>query len=191
MSGRPWMIGLLLIMALICSTALSLVTRLTAPIIQLNEKISYMSTVLDVFGVQYDPLNKEGIISTYEGRIEESQAGGLTLFRDTNTGATAVNFSGGGFQGPLSLVVALDGTFITGFKVVSQAETPGLGARIAEEAFQNQFIGKDVSKGITMVRNDAGSTQFDAITGATETSRALEKILNRGFDQYFNAVGNQ
>lgn len=191
MSGRPWMIGLLLIMALICSTALSVVNHLTSPIIQLNEKISYMSTVLDVFGISYDPLDKEGIISTYEGRVEESQAGGLTIFRDTSTGATAVELSGGGFQGPLSFVVALDGTTITGFKVVSQAETPGLGARITEAPFQQQFIGKDVANGISMVKSDAGPSQFDAITGATETSRALEKILNRGFEQYFSAAATK
>ncbi len=32
---------------------------------------------------------------------------------------------------------------------------------------------------------NAGINEFDAITGATETSRALVRILNRGFSRYF------
>ncbi len=191
MSERIWMVGILVLLSFISSAALSIMTGITSPIIQRNEQVSSMSTVLDVFGILYDSKDKEGIIQIYEGRIEEREAGGLTLYRDSTSGAEAVNLTGGGFQGPVSIVVALDGHTITGFKVVSQVETPGLGARITEDAFQRQFIGKDVTNGITMVKNGAGPAQFDAITGASETSRALEKILNHGLEIYFNSVGNQ
>jgi len=189
MKSRAWMVGLLLIMAVVCSTALSLVNVKTAPVIQRNREITYMSTVLDVFGIPYDRKDKQGIVDTYKGTVEEMEIDGLRLFKDRRSGGTAVSFEGSGFQGPISLVVALDGDTITGFKVVSQVETPGLGARITEEEFQKSFIGKRVSGGIRMTKSgNAGPGEFDAVTGATETSRALEKILNRGFERYFAAM---
>ena len=185
MNNRFWMIGLLIIMAVVCSSTLALVNRITSPIITKQNEIKSMSTVLDVFGISYDAENSDSIISTYKYAIEESEADGIRLFTDTSSGRTATSISGSGFQGPITVIVALDDDIISGFKVVSQVETPGLGARITEEEFQSSFTGKRVSDGITMVRSGtAGETEFDAITGATETSRALERILNRGFEQY-------
>ena len=184
------MIGLLVIMAVICSSALSFVNIKTAPIIRKNQEITYKSTVLDVFGIPYNSGNSDSIISAFKADIEVLEKQGLTLFYEKESGATVVSFSGNGFQGPISLVVALDGDTISGFKIVSHEETPGLGARITEEAYQNSFMGKKVSEGIGLTRSgNAGLQEFDAITGATETSRALERILNRGFEQYFKVVG--
>ncbi|MCE5251744.1 RnfABCDGE type electron transport complex subunit G [bacterium] len=189
MNSRAWMIGLLVIMAVICSTALAVVNIKIAPVIERNRQITSMRTVLDVFGVPYDMLDENSIISTYNERIKERKAGELTLFDEQTTHATAVSFEGSGFQGHISLVVALDGETITGFKVVSQEETPGLGSRISEDSFQRSFIGKKVSKGIALSKSgNAGPGEFDAITGATETSKALVKILNKGFQEYFELL---
>jgi len=189
MNNRYWMIGLLIIMAVVCSSALALVNIKIAPIIQRNNEITYMSTVLDVFGIMYDAENSDSIISTYAQKIEESDIGGLRLFIDKESGRNATSISGSGFQGPIILIVALEDDMISGFKVVSQVETPGLGARITEEEFQKSFIGKRISNGIAMTKSgNAGISEFDAITGATETSRALVRILNKGFLQYFEQV---
>lgn len=186
MNNRFWMIGMLIIMAVICSSALALVNIVTSPIIKKNNEIKYMSTVMDVFGISYDTKKSDSIISTYKQVIEEQDKNGLRMFIEKESGSSAISLTGSGFQGPLILIVALKGDMISGFKVVSQVETPGLGARITEEPFQKSFIGKRVSDGIKMTKSgSAGISEFDAITGATETSRALERILNRGFAQYF------
>ena len=191
MNNRYWMIGLLVILAIICSTALALVNYKTMPVIERNREITYMRTVLDVFGISYDIENSDSIINIYKQRIGKREAGELELFDDNETGATAVSMAGSGFQGPISLVVALDGDTISGFKVVSQVETPGLGARITEQEFQDSFIGKQASEGLAMTKSgSAGPREFDAITGATETSKSLEKILQRGFKRYFEVVNN-
>ena len=63
--------------------------------------------------------------------------------------------------------------------------------KITEQEIQDSFIGKQVSEGLAMTKSgNAGPRQFDAITGATETSKALEKILKRGFERYFQVVNN-
>jgi RnfABCDGE-type electron transport complex G subunit len=185
------MIGMLLIMAVVCSTALAVVNVFTAPIIAKKDEITYKSTVLDVFGIAYDAADPDAVIAKYADAVEESEKNSITLFRDKASGSSATSISGSGFQGPIEVIVALDGETISGFKVVSQVETPGLGARITEEAFQQAFVGKQVGDGIGMTRSgNAGVSEFDAITGATETSKALASLLNRGFANYFETIGN-
>jgi len=165
MNNRYWMIGLLVILAILCSTALALVNYKTMPVIERNREITYMRTVLDVFGISYDIENSDSIIEIYKQRIEKREAGELELFDDKETGATAVSMAGSGFQGPISLVVAIDGDTISG--------------------------GKQASEGLAMTKSgNAGLREFDAITGATETSKALEKIFERGFKRYFEVVEN-
>ena len=191
MNSRTWMMGLLLIMAVVCSSALAIVNIKLSPIIEKNNQLQYMRTVLDVFGISYDIMNGDSIIDTYRKEIKERTAGGLTLFDYQKNHATAVSLDGNGFQALISLVLALDGATITGFKIVSQQETPGLGARITEESFQKSFIGKTVSNGIALSKSgSAGPHEFDAITGATETSKALQKILNNGFKRFFEVMKN-
>ncbi len=187
-NSKAWMLGLLLILSVVCSAALAVVNIKTGPIIRENEEVKRMMTVLNVFGVTYDILDPASIRKTYAKRIQETEERGLTLFREKESGATALSLSGSGFQSTITVVVALKGNAISGFKVVSQSETPGLGARIVEDGFQNQFVGKKVSGGIAWTKSGkAGPTEFDAITGATESSKALARILNAGFDAYYHS----
>jgi electron transport complex protein RnfG len=72
---------------------------------------------------------------------------------------------------------------IQGMKILSQAETPGLGAKITEVKygdkwpwFQHQFIGK---KGDNLqVDKDGG--EIKSVTGATISSRAVTKAVREG-----------
>lgn len=192
MNSRAWMIGILLILAVICSTALAMVDIKIAPVIEKNNQIKYMKSVLDVFSISYDSKNQDSVISIYSESIEEKDIEGLKLFSDKKSGQKAISCSGGGFQAQITLLVALKDNTITGFKVLDQVETPGLGARIMEDGFQKSFIGKKVDNGIKYVTNGkAGENEFDAITGATETSKALQRILNKGFAKYFELMKKQ
>ena len=187
MSGRLWMIGILLIMAVICSAALALVNEVTAPVIKKQKELTYMRRVLDVFNVPYELNDIEGTIGIYQGRIEERDGKTGRTFIDSDTGSSAISVDGGGFQGPISLLVSLDEDKLTGVRVVSQVETPGLGSRITEESFQQSFVGKRVGNGISMTKSgNADENEFDAITGATETSKALEKMMNKSFEKHFS-----
>lgn len=190
MNNRFWMIGILVIMAVICAAALGLVNSVTGPVIALQNELAYKRTVLEVFGIPFPPEDTDAILAAYDEHVAEREVEGLTVFTEPSSGREAISIEGSGFQGEIGLIVSLDGTVITGFRVVSQVETPGLGARITEEPFERSFIGKDVENGIAMTRSGgAGPSEFDAITGATETSRALARILNRGFERYFAAAG--
>jgi electron transport complex protein RnfG len=77
---------------------------------------------------------------------------------------------GVGFGGRIKMVVGIktDGT-VERVHIISHMETPGLGSRITEEEFLNQFRGKRLDE--LRLRVDGG--EIDAITGATISSRAV------------------
>ncbi len=90
-------------------------------------------------------------------------------YRDGRIAGYAVLSNGTGFQGGIVLMVGIDPELkkITGVVVLESVETPGLGDKIRSDDFLVQF------------KEMAVPVQVDAITGATISSIAVEKIVNR------------
>ena len=77
---------------------------------------------------------------------------------------------GKGYGGLIDILVGLENeTTIKGVTIVSHLESPGLGARITESSFREQFIGVNIAD--VALRQKGG--EIDAITGATISSRAV------------------
>lgn len=94
---------------------------------------------------------------------------------------------GKGYSSNIRTMVGVDTSMkIVGLKVLSQAETPGLGTKVEEIKygekdpwFLRQLIGR---AGLNLaVQKDGGQVQ--AITGATISSRALTKSIVVGINQ--------
>ena len=100
---------------------------------------------------------------TYEYNLAYDEAG--------NTVGCAINVAPVGFGGPIAIKV---GFYINGViwntKVLSQAETPGLGAKCVDASFSDQFKGFNPYEKKLSVKKDGGDV--DAITASTITSRA-------------------
>ncbi len=62
---------------------------------------------------------------------------------------------------------------------MKQNETPGLGARITEKWFKEQFRGKSAPFTMAAEGTSEKPGELDAITGATKTSQAVLRIVNR------------
>lgn len=86
-----------------------------------------------------------------------------------------------GFSGNISLITGFkpDGTIIN-IAVLEQKETPGLGTKMNEPAFKDQFIGKNPSVFALKVKKDGGPV--DAITAATISSRAFCDAVQRAYN---------
>jgi Na+-transporting NADH:ubiquinone oxidoreductase subunit NqrC len=78
------------------------------------------------------------------------------------------------------LAVTADGEKLYGMRVLSQAETPGLGGRISEIEFQESFRGVEIRPQLEIVKFASQPNEVDAITGASRTAQSLEKIINNG-----------
>lgn len=73
--------------------------------------------------------------------------------------------------------------------VTQQKETPGLGTKMAEPKFKDQFNQKDPQNFRLKVKKDGGDV--DAITAATISSRAFCDAVQRAYDVYQKEGGNQ
>ena len=67
---------------------------------------------------------------------------------------------------------------ITGVKILNQKETPGLGAKCAEPAFLNQFLGKDLHEKLLVSKDAQKPQEIQAITASTITSKAVVDGIN-------------
>ena len=111
-------------------------------------------------------------------------------------GYTVVPCYGAGLWGPIWGYIGLEQDLKTIKSVCfgHKGETPGLGAKIADEpSFAASFVGKTVGEGEILFevckpansQVDANS-HIDAISGATITSQALGVTLNQWFGFYKN-----
>ena len=110
-------------------------------------------------------------------------------------GYTVVACYGAGLWGPIWGYVGLEKNLKTIKSVCfgHKGETPGLGAKIADEpAFAAEFVGKTIGDGevlfeVTKPANrQTENNGVDAISGATITSQALGVTLNQWFGFYKN-----
>jgi electron transport complex protein RnfG len=91
-----------------------------------------------------------------------------------------------GYGGAIDVLVGLetDGT-LRGIRVISQQETPGLGAKIIEPGFLNQFSGLSVDE--LALRQDGGA--IDAITGATISSSTVIDAVKEAIHEQLGEGG--
>lgn len=93
--------------------------------------------------------------------------------------------SANGYGGKIEVIVGIDiGGTIYGIEIVScDDETAGLGQRVKEDEFKNQFSG---IKGKVEFGENA-----DAITGATISSKAVRDAVNKALDVFESEVGSK
>lgn len=99
---------------------------------------------------------------------------------------------GMGYQSTLFGYLALrgDANTIAALSFYKQEETPGLGARIAEPAWQALWPGKRIADESGTIRisvvqdNASGPYEVDGVTGATRTSKAVANLLKFWLGDY-------
>lgn len=90
-------------------------------------------------------------------------------------------------QGYAGKVVATSGIGKDGKIIMVAAaaadDTPGLGQRVSERVFSDQFTGIDTSVQ-TSVTGEKGTTKIDGISGATISSKAASAAVNKAMGAY-------
>ena len=142
-----------------------------------------------------------------EETIEAGEIRGLDIYKGIDENGNLIGYAmrihGAGFWGPVKgfLAVETDLRTVKGIIFYEQEETPGLGGRIVEDEFRSQFIGKQIygdgeEKPGLLLTPPAGRmfdpelvakkriNEVDAITGATETSSALQRFMNKGLENF-------
>ena len=91
-----------------------------------------------------------------------------------------------GYGGPIKVVVGITtDSKVSGVNILSQNETPGLGANIKNDNFKNQFIGSVPQGEFSVVKGKASSdSQIEALTGATISSKAVTNAVKDAVDLF-------
>ena len=84
-----------------------------------------------------------------------------------------------GYAGPVEIVVGItvEGK-LRAIRILSQSETPGLGAKAATDAFMGQYTNKKVESLAVVKAPPSSPEQIQAISGATITSDAVTSGVN-------------
>jgi len=181
---------------LVFIAVLSLIYVLTQDTIRLNESLVVKRAVLYVAGLEVPPTGIEAD-SLYQARVNEvKNEDGNVLYYEVlgrsreELQSYVVPVLGAGLWGEIESVVGVEKDLktLTGIEFIKQNETPGLGGRITESWFKEQFRGKRWPLSVVPEGDPAGDQQFQAITGATNTTNGIRQILNNRLAEAEQAI---
>ena len=168
---------------------------------------------------EYDNVIKNDPIINIDGNVVKENGGfevandavedsNLPLYIADVNGAKKyiIPMTGNGLWGGIWGYIALndDCNTIYGVYFSHASETPGLGAEIAADKFQNQFTkDNDGNKVVKMVYNENGEValevkkgkgdanyHIDAVSGATLTCNGVDDMFKRKLAPYYNYLKN-
>lgn len=187
MKGGPvYTVIFTLVISAVFTLVLSLANAYYLPRIEENELLDDRRAVLYVFELDAEG-GPEEVLERFENAVVSEMLADMEIYahldEDEQVLAYAVPFTGAGLwgtmRGYLGITPELDR--ITGLVFTEHNETPGLGARIDEREYLEQFRGLEITG--ELAYGPAGDDRLDAITGATSTSKAVLRILNNLIDR--------
>lgn len=179
------MIVVLTVISTVMGTTLSIVESVTRePIAYSRLKFVKGPAVLAVLGnCENDP------IKDYQKDMVVEDKPGLkatkSIFPAKKNGqafAVAFEVTGHGYGGDIGIMVGIDlkTDRLTGMRIMTHSETPGLGARSVQPEFYNQFN----SLGIEDADLTSKGGSINAISGATITSKGVADAVKEALDLF-------
>jgi Na+-transporting NADH:ubiquinone oxidoreductase subunit C len=200
MSEKVYTVVYMAVIAAVFTGVVSAVNLMSRERVLLNQKLARQRVVMKVLGIQAPKdATLQQLADTYEKQVKDSgmsyeQEGQEQPIlagydRDGELLGYAFEIGGQGFWDVIHgyLAVSTDHKKILGIAFYQQSETPGLGAEITKEWFEQQFHDKELPPqiatgkekiGLAVPGTEKGDYDVDAVTGATQTSKRVEQFLN-------------
>lgn len=169
------------VICLVLGMALAGVYNMTAPVIAEVEKQTANEARREV-------LTEADDFTLVERDFGEEL--GITECYKANNGAGATFMvASSGYGGDISMMIGIDKDGkITGIKILSHSETPGLGAKTNTPEFLNQYLNK--SGTLNVVKNAAtAENDIVAVSSATVSSKAVTTGVNNAMTAYEQIKG--
>jgi len=166
-------VSVLFLVGIISAFLLSFVYGQTAPVISKYKKESLKKSLSEVFdrpSVRFEEVKSDSLWKVFK---EEEYIG--MVFKSEEKG----------YSGKIKPIVGVDSTGKIIKVEISKAElseTPGLGMKISEEKFLEQF--KNLTADEIFLKKDKEKGRIDAITSATISSRAATAAVREGLEKY-------
>lgn len=160
---------ILFIITAIASGVLAYLNTLTQPIIEENQRVAQEKARKEVLPSAITFEEVTGKLAYHIGKDAEEQIVGYTFVASLY-----------GYSGDVKTMVGVNTDLvIEKIKIISQAETPGLGANCEKPEFQEQFSGKQKTE--MKVDKDGGT--IVSLTGATITTRTIANSIKAAMDK--------
>ena len=192
--SAAYIIGFMIVICMVFGTGVSVVYNATQDMLEKNKRFHRNRIICQAFLLRVSDESAKAYAEAISKHIEIK---GITdgnrirnVYRriDPENPAIGFDLSGMGFWDRIDGIIVFTQNLekIINIQFFDHKETPGLGARIEEKWFTDQFKGvriawnKDVSDRVLIGRATGAKpdNQVDAITGATQTSMALKRFLN-------------
>jgi electron transport complex protein RnfG len=173
----------LFVVTLLASFALGGIYNLTKEPIELARKAAKEKAIKEVIP-EFDEL--QSFMMLPEG-MKDSVEFNVGLKEGEVVGTAIASYSNNGYdptQIRIMVGIMPDNT-IGNTSVIQHKETPGLGTKMSDPSFKNQFVGIDPQSFKLKVKKDGGDV--DAITAATITSRAFSEAVEMAYQTYLKA----
>jgi len=193
---RRFSIYYMFLLTLIFTVVVTAVYEIHVDRIEVNEKIKLQKIILQVLDVPVpEGAEDREVLDIFNKRVKSKDVEGNTIYIATSENGEsvegyAIGLQGPGFWGPVYGMMGISPQLdrVLGIAFYKHSETPGLGGRITEFWFIDQFKGKKIGdiqgeqKPFFRLKSPGtakASNEVDAITGATGTSRAVERLINK------------
>lgn len=156
------------------ATILAVTQAYFLPAITENETKVERKAILKVLGLPEDAL------PTFDEQVVPALASDLNIYATLDADGEPLGYAfpldGQGLWGSIRGYIGISAEFdrLLGLEFIEQNETPGLGGRIDEAWYKEQFAGVQLAQGQAIAYGDG----LDSITGATSSSNAVLGILN-------------
>ncbi|MBU2488639.1 MAG: FMN-binding protein [Proteobacteria bacterium] len=205
MKKRWFSVLYMFVLTLVCTGLLTGIQEVNGQRIEVNRQARENRVILSVLliPVPADADNARAA-EIYAQRVREVRLGGKTVYQGLGKDGTSIlgwafPLSGPGFWGAIQAMMGVspDLETVLGVEFYDQNETPGLGGRITEAWFTDQFAGKRLipdAKGrffylVSSPEKDL-ENQVDAITGASQTSIRVQELMNDSIREYLDLLRN-
>ena len=197
--SRVYPIIFMVIVTIIFGSMLAVFYHSTSERIAGHSEARFKKTLLSLYGIF--PENDQ-IESFYDQYVTELTTEEFSYYRvtiDQQVQGYTFVVSGSGLWGTITALVAIKADFdsLIDLQILDQNETPGLGGRITESSFLEQFRGKNIKQNGKLVRyllvpenETASEVQIQQITGATSSSNAVVDILYRNLQEILRVIGD-
>jgi Na+-transporting NADH:ubiquinone oxidoreductase subunit C len=210
MREKLYTLAFMVVLAAVFTAAVSAVQLATRERIRLNQELAQKGVILRVLGISAPPgAGPRELLDLYEKRVKET---GRSFETPTGTHPILAGYSdsdellgyafetsGRGFWDKVRgyLAVGPDLKKALGIAFFQQNETPGLGAEITKPWFDKQFQGLPLPEEpgpdgqlihLVPPGEEKGKSDVDAVTGATQTSKAVQRFLNEDLKLFLRAM---
>lgn len=166
-------IGLILFLITAISAALlAFVNGKTAPLIEKNSIAKEQDALKAVMSEAAE--FEETTVDTNTGALKKVF---LAKDADGKSIGVCVITETTGYDVGIQTVTGVDADLkVTGVEIISMNETPGLGAKAADDSFKSQYKGKSGEIGVA--KSAPSDAEIQAISGATKTSNGVTNGVN-------------